>query len=86
MLRNSVWGCVNAYPHHLGVAHQEVQNPVAEGDVQSQGPEHGGHYGVERCAVVNEQHSDIAVPLVQVGEGSVECNRNCVICWGGMQT
>ena len=23
-------GCVIAYPHHLGVAPQEVQNPVAE--------------------------------------------------------
>jgi hypothetical protein len=28
-------------------AHQEVQDPVAEGGVQSQGPELGGHYGVE---------------------------------------
>jgi hypothetical protein len=30
---------VVAYPHHLGVARQEVQDPVAEGGVQSQGPE-----------------------------------------------
>jgi hypothetical protein len=30
--------CVVAYPHHLGVAHQEDQDPVAEGGVQSQGP------------------------------------------------
>ena len=28
----------------------------------------------------NEQHSHIGVPLVQVGEGSVECNRDCFIC------
>ena len=43
--------CVVVYPYHLGVAHQEVQDPVAEGGVQSQGPflsyELGGHYGVE---------------------------------------
>ena len=40
-----------AYPRHLGAACQEVQNPVAEGGVQSQGPklgdELGGDYGVE---------------------------------------
>ena len=45
-------GCVVAYRRHLGVASQEVQDPVAEGGVQSQGPELsdelGGHYGVER--------------------------------------
>ena len=29
---------VVAYPYHLGAARQEVQNPVAEGGVQSQGP------------------------------------------------
>jgi hypothetical protein len=29
---------------------------------------------------VNDQHSHISVSLVQVGEGSVECNRYCIIC------
>ena len=31
-------GCVVAYPYHLRAAHHEVQDPVAEGGVQSQGP------------------------------------------------
>ena len=31
-------GCVESYPYHLGAAQQEVQDPVAEGGVQSQGP------------------------------------------------
>ena len=31
-------GCVGIYPHHLGAARQEVQDPVAEGGVYSQGP------------------------------------------------
>jgi hypothetical protein len=30
--------CVVAYSYHLGVACQEVQDPVAEGVVKSQGP------------------------------------------------
>ena len=30
--------CVVAYPCHLGVARQEVQDPVSEGGVLSQGP------------------------------------------------
>jgi hypothetical protein len=34
----------------------------------------GGHYGV------NELHSHVGVPFVQVGKGSVECNRDCDIC------
>jgi hypothetical protein len=25
--------CIVTYPHHLGAARQEVQDPVAEGDV-----------------------------------------------------
>jgi hypothetical protein len=62
----------------LGEARQEVQDPVAKGGVQSQGPEFddefGGDYGVECCAVVNEQHSYMGIPFVQVGEGSMECN------------
>ena len=36
---------------HLGSAYQEVQAPIAQGGVQTQGPELsdelGGHYGVE---------------------------------------
>jgi hypothetical protein len=31
-------GCVVTYPHHLGTAHQKVQDLVAEGGVKSQGP------------------------------------------------
>ena len=42
---------VVAYLHHLGSACQEVQVPVAQGGVQTHGPELsdelGGHYGVE---------------------------------------
>ena len=46
-------GGVVAYLHRLGAAHQEVQDPVAHGGVQTQG--HGlndwmvlgGYYGVE---------------------------------------
>ena len=41
-----------AYPNPLGSAHQEVQDPVAEGGVQTQSPklgnELGGDNGVER--------------------------------------
>ena len=39
----------------------------------------GGHYVVECLAVLNEQHSHVGVPFVQVGKGSVECNRDYVI-------
>ena len=56
----------------------EVQDPVAERVVQSQDPELGdelgGDYGIECGAVVNEKHSHIGVPFVQVGKGRVECN------------
>ena len=38
-------------------------------------------YFVEHLTVVNKQHSHIAVFLVQLGKGSVECNRD----WRGMQ-
>jgi hypothetical protein len=52
VLRVQRGGFVVAYPHHLGAARQEVQDPVADGGVQSQGPELsdelGGHCGVER--------------------------------------
>jgi hypothetical protein len=76
-------GGVVTYPHHLGAARQEVQDSVAQGGVQSQGPELsdelGGLYGVEHRAVVYEQHSHIGVPLVQEGKCSVECDRDCVI-------
>ena len=30
--------CVVVYLYHVGVARQEVQDPVAEGGVESQGP------------------------------------------------
>jgi hypothetical protein len=44
-------GCVVTYPYHLEAARQEVQDPLAEGGVQSQGPELSdefeGHNGVE---------------------------------------
>jgi hypothetical protein len=67
------------------VAHQEVQDPLAEGVIQSHGPDHsddiGGHYDVECLAVVNEQHSHIGVPLVQLEEGIGDLR----ICWGGLQ-
>ena len=44
-------GGVVSYLHHLGVTCQEVQDPVAQGGVQTQGlklnDELGGYYGVE---------------------------------------
>jgi hypothetical protein len=42
-------GCVDAYPHRLGVAHLKVQDPIVEGCVQGPelGDELGGDYGVE---------------------------------------
>ena len=44
-------GGVVSYLHHLVAARQEVQDPVAQGGVQTQGPklndELGGYYGVE---------------------------------------
>ena len=40
-----------SYLHHLAAARQEVQDPVAQGGVQTQGPELndelGRYYGVE---------------------------------------
>ena len=72
--------CVAAYPHHLGAVRQEVQDPVAEGGVQPQGPDLGDELGGDYSVVINEQHSYICIHFVQVGEGSVECNRDCVIC------
>jgi hypothetical protein len=56
---------VVAYPHHLGSARQEVQEPVAQGS-----DEFGGHYGVRSWAVVDEQHS-LSGPLDQVGYGGL---------------
>ena len=42
---------VVAYPYHLGAALQEVQDPVAQGGVQTQclklNDEFGGYHGVE---------------------------------------
>jgi hypothetical protein len=44
-------GNVVTYPHHLGAARQEVQYPVAQGGVETQGleldDEFGGYYDVE---------------------------------------
>jgi hypothetical protein len=44
-------GVVVIYPHHLGVARQEVQYPVAQGGVETKGlelnDEFGGYYGVK---------------------------------------
>ena len=44
-------GGVVTYPHHLGAARQEVQDPVAQGGVETQGlelnDEFGGYYGVK---------------------------------------
>ena len=37
--------CVFAYPHRLGAARQEVQDPVAEGGVQTQSPKLGDKLG-----------------------------------------
>ena len=44
-------GDVVAYPHHLGAARQEVQYPVAQGGVETQGLELDG-YGVESGFIV----------------------------------
>jgi hypothetical protein len=73
-------GCVIAYLHHLGMTHQEVQDPVSEGCVQSQGPELSGEEGT---MVLNSMNSILT--FVQVVECSVECNKDCGICWDGMQ-
>jgi hypothetical protein len=44
-------GGVVSYLHHRGAARQEVQDPIAQGGVQTQGPELndelGAYYGVE---------------------------------------
>ena len=54
-------GGVVAIPHSLWSAHQEVQDPVAEGGVQN-------------------QHSHIDVPLVQMCYGPVNNDGNCIFC------
>ena len=58
-----------------GAARQEVQDSVAQGGVETQGfelnDEFGGYYGVKSRAVVDEQHSYLGIPLVQMGQGSV---------------
>ena len=50
-------GDVVSYLHHLGMAHQEVQDPDPQGGVKTQGlklnNEFGGYYSVEYLAVVN---------------------------------
>jgi hypothetical protein len=60
-----------SYLHPLETARQKVQNPIAQGGVETQGlqlnDELEGYYGVECLAVVDEQHSCIGIPLVLVG-------------------
>jgi hypothetical protein len=60
------------------VISQEVQDPVAQGGVKTQGlklnDEFGGYYDVECRALLNEYHSYIGIPLVQMGYGSVQCD------------
>ena len=50
---------------------RKVQYSIAQGGVEAQGPqlddELGGYLGVECWAVVNDQHSYICIPLVQMG-------------------
>ena len=36
-------------------------------------------YVIEGQAVVDEQYPHICIPFVQVGEGSVQCNGDCVV-------
>jgi hypothetical protein len=50
----SVGGCVEAYPHRLGAACQEVRDPVAEGGVQSQGPELGDYLFIWTMVLIAE--------------------------------
>jgi hypothetical protein len=58
-------------PSYLGLTRQELQDPVTQGGVQTQGSdlsdELGGLYGAEGRAIVNIQHSYICIPLVQMG-------------------
>jgi hypothetical protein len=53
-------GCVVSYPYHLGPAHQEVQDSIAEWGDQSQvpwlGDELGGDYCVEHWDVVSHTY------------------------------
>jgi hypothetical protein len=50
-------GGVVSYLHHLGAAHHEIQDPNAQGAVETQdlklSDELGGYKGVECCAIVN---------------------------------
>ena len=54
-----------------GAARQNVQDPIAQGGVETQGlqlnDELGGYHGVECWALDNEQHSYISIPLSQMG-------------------
>ena len=63
-------GDVVTYPQHLGATRREVLHPVAQGGVETQGlepnAEFGGYYGV-MLSVIDEQHSYIGIPLVQMG-------------------
>jgi hypothetical protein len=57
-------GDVVSYPHRLGESRQKVQDPVAQGRVETQGHElndkSGGYYGV-KCGAVSITASSFAV-------------------------
>ena len=56
-----------SYLHHLVADCQEVQDPIAQGRVETQGFQLGGYCGVDFSSAVNEQHSYMGIPLVQMG-------------------
>lgn len=68
---------------HLRFVHQEVQDAAAQGETDVQVTEFHGMSGwydsAEGRAIVNEKHR-MCVFLVQMGEGSVECKYNCIVC------
>ena len=85
-VKDQYGGCLVAYPHHLGrtvrTSRIQLQREVFSPRVMSL------VMSLEGTMVLKaEQHSHICVPFIQVGKGSVECNRDCImwICWGGMQ-
>ncbi len=76
--------CVVAHSGHLTSACQEVQEPAAQRSVQSQSLELrnqcGRHYGVKCWTIIHEQHPHIGVIIFQVGESSVQCEGNSIVC------
>ncbi len=77
------WGIV-AHSDHLASACQEVQDPAAQRSVQSQSLELcnqcGRHYGVKCWTIIHNQHPHIGVLIFQVGESSVQCEDNSIVC------